>query len=315
MNLFVVEMRRALHRRVVRVLMLLALVGCAVVGVIVFVDSAGRTLAELTANGQAHPAVMRDWWIAGGGDGALPVAAFFLVLGGLVGGATVAGAEWRAGTVTTLLTWEPRRVRVHLARTAACGVLAFVIAFVLQASSSGSLLPAVLVNGSTANLDGNWWLSLVAAMVRTSMLTAIAAVLGVALATLGRNTAFALVFVFGWIAVIEGMVRGFKPGLARFLWGENLTIVLAWAQLDNVAFRRGPAVALVLGGAVRVGVRGRGHDHVRPARRCEHVMKTLADPRCDRDRDLGVVIGLSLTLAFGLFVFIGMPILASASAC
>ena len=71
-------------------------------------------------------------------------------------------------------------------------------------------------------------------MVRTSLLTAMGAMLGVALATLGRNTAFALVVIFAWITVVEGMIRGFKPGLARFLWGENMTIVLTWAQLDNV---------------------------------------------------------------------------------
>jgi hypothetical protein len=244
MNLFVVDMRRALHRRVVRVLILLALIGCAVAGVIVFIDSAGRTVAELQQGGETHPAIMRDWWVTGGGDGALTIASFFLVLGGLFGGATVAGAEWRAGTVATLLTWEPRRLRVYLARTAACGVLAFLIAFVLQAVFLGALFPAAAMHGSTAGLTGGWWVALVAAMARTALLTAMAAMLGVALATLGRNTAFALVVAFGWVVVIEGMIRGFKPGLARFLWGENLTIVLGWTQLDNVGFHRAPMHSL-----------------------------------------------------------------------
>ena len=245
MNLLVVEMRRALQRRVVRVLILMALIGCAVVGVIAFTSSAGKSLAELQVDGHHHPAVMRDWWIAGGGDGALPVASFFLLLGGLVGGASVAGAEWRAGTVTTVLTWEPRRVRLHLSRTAACGILAAVIAVAIQIVFLGSLLPATLLNGSTANVDWRWWISLGAAILRTSLLTAFGAMLGVALATLGRNTAFALAAVFGWIVILEGVIRGFKPGLARFLWGENMTLILTWAQLDNVRFTRGPLVALV----------------------------------------------------------------------
>jgi ABC-type transport system involved in multi-copper enzyme maturation permease subunit len=245
MNLLLTEMRRARHRRVVRVLILLALVGCAVVGVIAFTSSSGRSLAELHADGATHPAVLRDWWIGAGGEGALTVASFFLLLGGLIGGATVAGAEWRAGTVTTLLTWEPRRVRVHLARTLACAILAFVISLVLQVVFLASLLPATLANGSTANADAPWWVSLVSAMVRTSMLTAFGAMLGVALSTLGRNTAFALVVVFGWITILEGVIRQLEPGLARFLWGENMTLVLTWAQLDNVTFSRGPLVALV----------------------------------------------------------------------
>ncbi len=212
MNLYVVEMRRALHRRVVWVLIALALAGCVAVGIIAFVDSAGRSLTELHANGQTHPAVMRDWWVSGTADGALPVASFFLLLGGLFGGASVGGAEWRAGTITTLLTWEPRRTRVHLSRCAACATLAALISLALQVAFLAALLPATLVNGSAAGVDGSWWISLTAAMARTSLLTAAAATLGCAVSTLGRNTAFALVTVFAWITVVEGTIRGLRPG-------------------------------------------------------------------------------------------------------
>src|SRR5207253_1003532 len=161
MNLIVVEMRRALHRRVVRVLIVLALLACTAAGIIVFVDSAGKTLAELQVGSEQHPALMRNWWIAGTGDGALMISLFFLLLGGLFGGASVTGAEWRAGTVTTLLTWEPRRARVHLSRTAACAILAALISFALQAVFLASLLPAVIANGSSAGTDAGWWGSLI----------------------------------------------------------------------------------------------------------------------------------------------------------
>jgi|tagenome__1003787_1003787.scaffolds.fasta_scaffold20698436_1 hypothetical protein len=245
MNLLLVEMQRALQRRVVRVLILLALIGCAVIGVIAFTSSVGKTLAQLQLNEQHHPAVMRDWWVAGTADGVLSIASFFLLLGGFFGGSSVAGAEWRAGTVTTVLTWEPRRVRLQLTRTAACAILAAGIAFALQVVFLASLLPATLANGSTANVDGAWWFSLFGAMARTSMLTSIAAVLGVALATLGRNTAFALVAVFTWLIAVEGVIRGLKPAFARFLWGENLGTILPWAQLGDSGFRRSPALALM----------------------------------------------------------------------
>jgi hypothetical protein len=244
-NLLVVEMRRALHRRVVHTLIVLALVGCAVAGVIAFADSAGRSLAELHAGGQHHPAVMRDWWIPGTGKGTLVLSAFLLILGGFFGGASVAGAEWRAGTVTTVLTWEPRRVRLHLTRTAACAILAGLISFALQVVFLAALLPAVLAHGSGAGVDAAWCTSLVLAMLRSALVTAIAAMLGVALATLGRNTAFAIVTVFMWFAVLEGLVRGLRPGLARYLWGENIGTLLPWSQLEQADFRRGPLVALV----------------------------------------------------------------------
>ena len=245
MSLYVVEMRRALHRRVVWVLIAIALVGCTAAGLIAFFDSAGRTVAELHVNGQTHPAVMRDWWVSGSGEGALTIASLFLLFGGLLGGASVAGAEWRAGTVTTLLTWEPRRVRVQFARCGACATLAALIALALQTLFLAALLPAVLAHGSTAGLDGAWWAALAAAMARTAIMTAVAATLGCALSTLGRNTAFALLTVFAWVAVVEGLIRGLRPATARMLWGENIATVVQWAPLQDVEFHRGPVTALL----------------------------------------------------------------------
>jgi hypothetical protein len=243
-NLVVVEMRRALHRRVVWTLIGIALAGCVLAGLVAFFDSAGKTLAELHAADEPHPALMRSWWIPGTADGVLVISFFFLLIGGLFGGASVAGAEWRAGTVTTALTWEPRRWRLHLSRTAACCLLSAAISFALQVVFLAALLPAVLAHGSTGHLDSAWWASLLLAILRASFVTSIATLLGVALATAARSTAFAIVAVFLWVAVIEGMIRGLKPGLAQYLWGENIAIALPWAPMDDVSFARGPLVAL-----------------------------------------------------------------------
>ena len=80
--------------------------------------------------------------------------------------------------------------------------------------------------------------------MRSALLTSIAATLAVALATLGRNTAFALAAVFVWLVVVENLIRGLRPGWAGYLWGENLGTVLPWKQMENVDFSRGPGVAL-----------------------------------------------------------------------
>jgi hypothetical protein len=230
---------------VVWVLIVIALVGCAFAGVVAFLSSSGKTLAELHVGNQTHPAVLTDWWGAAQGDTAVTVAATFLLIGGFFAGAAVAGAEWRAGTITTVLTWEPRRVRLNLTRTAACGILAFVISFALQVVFLASFLPAAFVNGTTAGTDTAWWQALALAMTRASLLTSVAAMLAVGLATLGRNTAFALAAVFAWMAVIEGLIRGLRPGWAEYLWGENLATALTWAQLENSEFTRGPVIALL----------------------------------------------------------------------
>ena len=244
MNLLVVEMRRASRRRVVRVMILLALIACGFAGVIAFTSSSGKTLTQLHYRDSLHPAVLADWWRASTADGAILIASFFLLLGGMFTGAAVAGSEWRAGTITTVLTWEPRRVRLNVARTIACGIVATVVAVALQVIFLACFLPAVLVNGSTAGVDADFWLALLTVIARTALLTGIAAMLAVALATLGRNTAFALAAVFAWFAVIENLIRNLKPGLSPYLWGENIGTVVPWHQLKGVEFSRSPVVAL-----------------------------------------------------------------------
>jgi hypothetical protein len=246
-NLLMSEMRRALHRRVVWVLIAVALIGVATLGIVAFVTSAGKTLAELGAGEDDSPAIMASWWTAGGADGILLIAGLPLLLGGVLGGASVLGAEWRAGTVTTALTWEPRRLRLHATRLMSAFVLAVVIAFVLETLFLLAAVPAVLAHGSTAGTDGAWWVSLLGAMGRIALMTGVAAVLAGSLATIGRGTTFALGAVFGWIAVAENLLRGLKPALKPHLLGENISIVLTWAPLSSVDFTRGaPAAATAL---------------------------------------------------------------------
>ena len=233
MNLLVVEMRRALHRRLVWGMVALALLGIAIAGVVEFFASRGLDAQSMQRAGTHDPAIMADWWIAGGGDGALAAAAFLLVMGALICGASVAGAEWRAGTITTVLTWEPNRVRLHAARVASAGLLAGVIAFALQVLLLAAFAPSVAAHGTTGGVDGAWLVSLSGALARIALLSALAAVIGCSLATLGRNTAVAIVGAWVWLAIAEGALRAWEPGLGRWLIGENSTVVLGWAGLTN----------------------------------------------------------------------------------
>ncbi len=242
MNLIRTEMRHALHRRAIRVLIAIALSGCVVAGTIALLTSRNISIAQMRREG--HPALLTEWWVADLNEGFLSVAMFFLILGGLFGGATVAGAEWRVGTMTTVLTWEPRRLRLYTACSVSATVLAFVISTALQVAFLGSLVPAVVLHGTSEGADGPFWWALLAAIARTSLLTAAAALLAVALATVARNTAFAVIAVFSWLLVVESLVRELWPSLSVWMWGENLGTVMAWAQLDGAEFTRGPLLAL-----------------------------------------------------------------------
>lgn len=241
-RLTIVEMRRALHRRLVRWMIVIAGLFCAVAGVVVFLTSAN---ANKFARDTAHPARMANWWTSGNSDNLLSVAAIFLVVGAAICGASVAGAEWRAGTMTTMLTWVPSRVRLHAARTSSAAVLSFVIGFLLEVLFLAATLPAVIAHGTTTGTDAAWWAALILAMVRIALVTSLIAVLAVSIATIGRNTSAALIALAGWALVVERLVAGFWPKLARFMISENVAIVVPWSPLSNVDFERPAIVALV----------------------------------------------------------------------
>jgi hypothetical protein len=236
-----VEMRRALHRRIVRWMVVVALAGCVVSGVAAFLSSRDPIALARTRDHSAH---MASWWVAGTGDGILTVGALFLVVGAAICGASVAGAEWRAGTITTVLTWEPSRVRLHMARTVSALVLAFAIGFVLEVLFLASAVPAVLAHGTTDGVDAAWWWSLVLAIARVALIASLVAVLAVSVATIGRNTSAALVVLATWALVVERVVAGFRPQVARFMISENVATVIPWAQMEGVEFERPPVVAL-----------------------------------------------------------------------
>ena len=116
----------------------------------------------------------------------------FLLFGGLIGGASVVGAEWRAGTVTTVLTRGNCAAHVvHLSRSGPAPRSRPSSRLALQVVFLAALLPAALTHGSTAGLDGSWWAALLrhhGAHVARDGRGGDA--LGGALATLGRNTGF-----------------------------------------------------------------------------------------------------------------------------
>ncbi|MEX1265220.1 MAG: hypothetical protein WEE66_15055 [Actinomycetota bacterium] len=152
-------------------------------------------------------------------------SAFIAILIGLVIGASSVGASWQSGTMTTILTWEPRRVRVFLVRAAIVALGASALIAILLGVFLALFWVATSLRGLTDTPAG--WASEVAGVVaRVSALAGAASIISVAIAMLGRNTAAALGGVFVYLAVFEGIVRGLRPRLGRFLLGDNIAAVV-----------------------------------------------------------------------------------------
>lgn len=280
-NLLLVEVRRALSRRLVRVLVLLAVVACGVLSVALLatvepveqapaplplttcVPPPGSTVCAVPLPPDAAetvptgPAALVNLWNPARDEGNLFVAATFLLMGALVAGASMVGAEWKAGTIDTLLTWEPRRERVLAAKLAANGLLAAAISVALQGVFIAAFLPLVLVRGTTRGADASWALDLSGGVARIALATGLAAVLGGALANVGRNTGFAIGVAFAWISVGEGVIRGLRPRLQTWLVAETIGRFVTARPLSGVSgghstVEAGLLLALYIGSVVGV---------------------------------------------------------------
>ncbi len=150
---------------------------------------------------------------------------------GLVIGASVVAASWQTGTIGTILTWEPRRLRWFTARMFVVGFGVFVITVVIVAFLSSALATAAALRGSTLLTEG-WWTDVVATSLRVAAIAGVAALIGGAVAAVGRHTAAALGVVFVYAAVLEGLVRAFRPLWSPWLLGDNIVSFVAWQTTE-----------------------------------------------------------------------------------
>jgi ABC-type transport system involved in multi-copper enzyme maturation permease subunit len=231
-GLIAVELRRLLARRLLRLLLVLSVAGIVTAGIVVLVR-ADRSY-ELTGlrgvlGGTTVPFVLMAW---------------------LLGSSSI-GAEWRAGTVVTQLTWEPRRIRLIVAKATAAALVCMALFVVLQALLAASLLPGILSKGTTTGAGATWLRGLAGLVLRGTVLAGVGALIGFAVGMIGRNTAVALGAGFVYLAILEGgLLGGIYPGIRRWLLIGNSIVFVGGAEAPDVVGRSvlGAGIVLVLYG-------------------------------------------------------------------
>ena len=147
-------------------------------------------------------------------------------------GASAVGAEYRAGTVTTMLTWEPRRVRLLAARLAAAAIVSMVFFLLIHAVFIGGWAIGVELQGRTGGADADFWRELIFVVLRGTALAGVLAVISGGFATLGRNTAAALGLWFGYLVAVEGILRGQVSGVIPWLLTSSAGAFYGWQRLS-----------------------------------------------------------------------------------
>jgi ABC-type transport system involved in multi-copper enzyme maturation permease subunit len=177
-----------------------------------------------------------------------------VVIGGLLLGASFAGAEWHAGTMTTLLTWEPRRVRVLAAKAVVAALGVFVLMVLLQAVFALSLTLVASTRGITDNLGDHFVRTVAGSILRVAGCASAGALVGLAIAMVARNTAAAIGAGFAYLAVIEGVIRGLRPGWQHYLLADNIAVVVtggdAGIMRDPVTFAHAVAAVVIWAAAL-----------------------------------------------------------------
>ena len=278
-SLLAAELGRLRRRRLVATLLLLGFAGLLVAMAVVFgthsTDLAGAR-AEAARSAQEQAAASREFEAACRQDPSIPeaeketacnpggaptaedffqdprflaerglpeVAIGVAVVGALVTalvGATAVGADWSSRAVITLLTWEPRRLRLLGTRLVA-------VALVCAAAGVVAQLVALGLGALTAELRGTWtgsanhpeeglglvphahfWRDLLSLQLRGVVLMVLAGVLAACVTSVTRHTGGLLGLLFAWFAVAENAVRvlGSDRGWPRWLLTENILAFL-----------------------------------------------------------------------------------------
>lgn len=278
-----VELARLTSRRLLRWATIAVLAACALAGTLTFInsnddpravaaserartrlierciadleDGAGPTAQELPSEAKRDPRAFceREVWVEEPFfrytemEWILGTMAFPLMALGLLLGATGIGAEWPHRGVTTLLTWEPRRNRVLVAKMIAAAGSGFAWAFMGAIVFSLALLPAALFRGTLDGANATWLAGYAGLAARVGALAALGALSGTALATVGRNTAAAFGVAFTYLTAAEGLIRAFKPGWSEWLVGDNMALFLIGSgEVDHLDHSQYAAGLLLL---------------------------------------------------------------------
>lgn len=290
--LLIVEIRRILSRRAVFAAAGLVLLGMLIAGIVLFARSHRLDAATLRAQQQQSELIRMqavDECVAGGfgippqevppgmtleeyceevvGTPGIQDPGFSLVryrevaegLSGLFIGlvmilaASFIGAEWHAGTVTTQLTWEPRRNRVLTAKVVAAALFGFAFFLLAEAVLLGTVAPAAVFRGTTEGTDAAWIRGASGLVLRGAAAAGLAAVIASSLASLARNTAAAVGGAFVYLAILEPLIRAVRPRWQPWFLYDNLATFISGHTPDFTPFGRTTTGAGVLISIYTVG--------------------------------------------------------------
>lgn len=141
-------------------------------------------------------------------------------------GASYVGADWGAGTMQSLLFWEPRRQRVVVVKALALVAVLLAFTAVVQVVGWATTMLVASTRGTTAGVTSGLQQASFLTMLRGMVVVTFTGLLGYAVSGLARVTGAALGAAFVYFAILENLVRNLRPGWMRYLVSENVVAVM-----------------------------------------------------------------------------------------
>ena len=169
-----------------------------------------------------------------------------LCIVGWVIGASFVGAEFASRSMTTLLTWEARRGRVFLAKLIAVTTTVAAFAAIVLLVAMAVMLPSMVMHGGPLRPTEPHWPGLFGILGRGTLLAALGAGIGFAIATIGRNTAAALGAGFAYILILENILGSSLVRWRRWLLLGNVIVLVSGKASSDVPGRSVTGAGLFL---------------------------------------------------------------------
>jgi hypothetical protein len=137
---------------------------------------------------------------------------FAMVFIAFVIGASFVGAEFGAGSLSTQLLFEPRRVRVVAVKAVAVGIGIAVLSIAILLYIGLLQWAGSSWRGVVNDLDGTWFAARAGDIVRVTGAAALAGIAAYAITVVTRRTVAAVggLLVIGWVSAIIGSLRNWR---------------------------------------------------------------------------------------------------------
>jgi len=150
-------------------------------------------------------------------------------------GASFVGADIKTGMLEHLLTWEPRRLRLLVARIIAGAWGSAVLSLAVSVWTVASMYAMAVSAGTAGGPTGEFWVAVGASIGRTALAAGLFCTLGLSITLVLNNSIGSIVgFVIYWFVVENVVMTTFLPKVGVYLPVRNTSAFASGQPIERM---------------------------------------------------------------------------------